>query len=125
MTAKEMISNEFIARFYVWLDDYANMEDREYARKYGWHKSSKKYGDSLASVMYFQSRIYDGRTTINSASAGYDLDELRELSKVGFLSTQQRKWVINYYISQRTAKQIYMEHKEQERQKAKSYLEKR
>lgn len=114
MTAKERITNEFISRFYTWLDDYKNMEEREYAHKYGWYKKPKQYTDNLIAVAYFQKHIFSAYKSFDRWNrAGYDLNELRELNKIGFLSYAQKKWEGFYFISQNIAKQMLKEHKQQ------------
>ena len=110
--AKAKISEEFINRFYEWLDDEKNLPDYEYGKKYGWSKSKELHKDNLKAVEAFQKYIFCAFWMVDRwESFGYDRHVIWELTNDKFLSEQIRKWKTYYYISQRIAKQIYREHK--------------
>lgn len=119
--AKAKICEEFLTRFYEWLDDYAEMPDKEYGRKYGWQKNPEiEATDNIKSLVRFQKYIFQGRYTPEWEKAGYPREIIWQLSRDGFLSNQEySNWNARatgrtsfYYISQKTAKQIYKEAKQ-------------
>lgn len=119
--AKAKIGDEFIRRFYEWLDDYDNMPDREYGRKYGWLKNPEvESKDNIKSLIRFQKYIFSGRWLPEWEREGYERNTIWDLNREGFLSYQEySNWNARatgrtdfYYISQKTAKEIYKASKE-------------
>ena len=110
-TAKERIKEEYIDKFYEWLDDELHMEDIEYGRKYGYCKGKKLHTDCVTSIISFQKYIFSGRTEKGWVDAGYAKEDIWALAKEGFLSRwenfKERKTY--YFITQNRAKEIYKE----------------
>lgn len=116
--AKKMISEEFLKLYREWLEDYENMGEREYGKKYGWGRNPEiEVKDGLKAVVMFQKYVFSGRYIQGWKDAGYDSRVIWELKKDGFLSYQYySNWEARMrgrqdflYISQKTAKQIYKE----------------
>lgn len=116
--AKELISKEFLRKFREWLDDYANMEERDYSKKYGYGRNpSIEVKDNLKGVAMFQKYIFSGRYLPSWEREGYDRKVIWELEREGFLSHQyDSSWMARqtgrmdfFYLSQKTAKQVYKE----------------
>lgn len=114
--ARARISEEFMSRFHEWLDDYAEMPDMEYGRKYGWAKNPEvEAKNDMKSLIRFQKYIFSGLWDYQWVKLGYEQRTLWELKKEGFLSYQMySNWEARatgktdfYYISQKTAKEIY------------------
>lgn len=109
---KAKVSEEFVRRFYEWLKDEAEMSDSDYGRKYGYSKPKEPHKDNVKAVMVFQKYMFCAcRNLCEWEDKGYNGDAIYELRKQGFLSEQLSKWKTYYYISQKTAKQIYKEYK--------------
>ena len=116
LTAKERIKAEFIRRYYEWLDDEKNLSDHDYGWKYGWKKGDQPHKDNQKSVVVFQSYMFSAyRLADEWEKAGFNRRDIWQLASEGFLSERMHKWKTYYYISQRTAKEIYKEHKNQGR----------
>ena len=117
--AKEMIKAEFIKRFYEWLDDEKNLDPKDYGWKYGWQKSEVLHKDNLKSVLTFQKYMFSGRWLPEWVKEGYDHKTIWALHHEGFLSlTEHNNWMARqtgktdfYFISQKTAREIYKESK--------------
>ena len=114
--AKERIKEEFIRRYYEWLDDEQNLSDHDYGWKYGWLKCETLHKDNQKSVLAFQKYIFSAyRSAVAWEKEGYTRQDIWQLAREGFLSEQERKeygvWRTYYFISQRIAKEIYKEAK--------------
>lgn len=117
--ARVRIAQEFMDKFYEWLDDLDKMPDYEYGRKYGWQKSQKAIKDNLKGVTTFQKYIFSGRWLPQWERAGYDKSDIWELSREKFLSNvEYSNWEARqtgrtsfYFISQARAKEIYKAYK--------------
>lgn len=110
--AKVKISEEFMNKFYEWLEDEKNLSDHDFGWKYGWCKPKKLHKDNLKAVTAFQTYIFCSyRNNEQWEKAGYERRVIWELCHESFLSEKMEKWHTYYYISQRTAKQIYKEYK--------------
>lgn len=109
--ARQAIKAEFMSQYEAWLKDATDMEEREYARKYGWYRTEQYAGlkDSVKAVTLFQKYIHRSRTMKEMEKAFGDWKAIRELYIEGWLSVVQKKWVNYYFISQRTAKEIWKE----------------
>lgn len=114
--ARAKISEEFMSKFYEWLKDYEEMPYRDYGWKYGWQKNPEvEAKDNIKSLVRFQKYIFSGRWEPEWVRAGYDRNTIWELHREGFLSYQMySNWNARatgktdfYYISQKTAKEIY------------------
>ena len=112
---KTAVAEEMIQKFREWLDDYTKMSDRDYCRKYGWGRTDKRYGYDPQSFMVFHEYFFNGRYLPGWVKAGYTQESIHALHNAGFLSykyysnwsarnTGHSEW---YYISKRTAKQIW------------------
>lgn len=118
--ARAQISEEFMSMFHGWLQDYAEMPDLDYGRKYGWQKNPEvEAKDNIKSLVRFQKYIFAGRWLPEWEKKGYDRKTIWDLNRDGFLSYQMySNWNARasgktdfYYISQKTAKEIYKESK--------------
>lgn len=119
--ARAKIENEFLERYHEWFEDRTALTDREYADKYGWMKSEvlMNLKDNLTAVAFFQKYIFSGRWMPAWVKAGYDRNAIWQLSNEGFLSYQMYSNYMAratgktdfYYLSQKTAKEIYKAHK--------------
>lgn len=117
--AKEMIKAEFIKRFYEWLDDEKNLAPYDYGRKYGWQKGEILHKDNMKSVLTFQKYMFSGRWLPGWVKEGYDRKIIWALHHEGFLSfAEHYDWMSRqtgktdfYFISQKTAREIYKEYK--------------
>ena len=115
--AKEKICREFLDIYREWFADRTALSDMEYGKKYGWQKSERLMSlkDNLQAVTFFQQYIFTGRWLPAWEKAGYDRNSIWELSREGFLSYKYySNWQARasgrtdfYYISQKTAKEIY------------------
>ena len=115
--AKERICEEFLAAYREWLADRHELSDMEYGKKYGWQKSERLMSmkDNLQAVSFFQKYIFTGRWLPAWEKVGYDRNAIWDLHREGFLSYQMySNWQARatgrtdfYYISQKTAKEIY------------------
>lgn len=112
---KERICNEFMSKYREWLNDAAHMDEYDYSRKYGYKKPEAEYKDNLKEVTLFQKYFFAGRYLPAWEKAGYDRADIYALHREGFLSydydsswkARQLKKTDFYYISQKTAKEIY------------------
>lgn len=119
--AKLRIATEFIAKYREWLDDYNNPEisDRDLGWKYGWRRSAETLKDTQKTMLWFQGHIFSGKYILQWKKDGIDLQTLVELNRSGFLSydfcSSHRARMLGktdfYYISQKTAKEIYKAYK--------------
>lgn len=117
--AKAKMESEFMSKYAAWLDDFENLSDRDYGRKYGWTKSKSFCGDCLKSVVLFQKYIWSGRWMCDWEKAGYDKKVIWQLANEKYLShSYYSNWHARatghtdfYYFSQVMAKQIYKAHK--------------
>lgn len=116
---KERICQEYIAKYHEWLTDYAEMPDLEYGMKYGWQKNPELIvKDSIKAITYFQKYIFSGRWLPAWEREGYDRRSIWDLNREGFLSYQEYgNWTARatgrtdfYFISQKTARQIWRDH---------------
>lgn len=110
--AREKIKAEFMARYNEWFADRINLSDHDYGWKYGWQKNEKLMSlkDNLTAVAMFQKYIYPVRDWEKmEKELGVSRQIIWALSREGFLSEQQRKWKTAYFISQKTAKEIWKE----------------
>jgi hypothetical protein len=121
--ARKKIEQEFMNKYYEFLKDVTELNDKDFGRKYGVtlsEEGKKKYSkDSQASVISFQKNIFCGRYLPHWIEVGFEKHTIWQLHKIGFLSYQ---WIYNsnaiamgrtdfYYISQATAKEIYKAYK--------------
>lgn len=108
--AKQIIMDDFMARYYQWMQDRIDLNDDDYGWKYGWQKSEKlmKLKDNLTAVAVFQKYIEPMRTDEKiEKQFGIERRIVWELSKEKFFSSSQKQWHMYYFISQQTAKEIY------------------
>lgn len=114
--ARAKISEEFMSRYFEWLKDYEEMADMDYGRKYGWQRNPEiEAKDNMKSLIRFQKYMFSGRWLQEWEKAGYDRKTIWDLNREGFLSYQMySNWNARasgrtdfYYISQKTAKEIY------------------
>ena len=118
--AIQRIKEDFMNRYYTWMKDYEEMPEKDYARKYGWYKGEAGKKDNLKNVASFQKYIFQGRYIGGWVKEGYSREIIWELHRDGFLSydycTSYQARVTGradfYYISQKTAKEIYKEYKQ-------------
>lgn len=116
--AKAKIKEEFISRFYEWLEDEQNLSEKEFGWKYGWIPKTK-HKDNLTGIVAFQKYGFAGRYLPAWEKEGYPKSVIWELVKEGFLSEDYsyssraiREGKTNFdFISQKTAKEILKEHK--------------
>lgn len=112
---RDRISAEYMAHYYEWLHDEAEMSDSDYGRKYGWGKGEIRHTDCLASLKVYNRYWGWGAYLPRLKRQGFDSHELWELRKEGFLSYKaysswracqlhETDW---FFISERTAVQIY------------------
>ena len=119
--AKIKLTKEWIDGYYEWLQDYKDMPEQEYAQKYGWlkRKDLPERKDNWESVKVYLEYIFNGRYIQYWERAGYDRRSIWSLYEEGFLSYKlysnwnarasgRTEW---FYISQRTARQIYKENR--------------
>lgn len=110
--AQERIKEEFIRRYYEWLDDERNLSDHDYGWKYGWLKGPEPHRDNQKSVMVFQSYMFCAyRRAEDWEDQGIPRQLIWQLVREGFLSEELKKRTTYYFISQRTAKALYKESK--------------
>lgn len=123
--AIKKIEQEFIDRFYEFINDVNTMEDgnRDFGMKYGYHLNDamrKEHGkNTQGNLLWFQTHIYSGRWLPDWIKAGFEIETICELSRSGFLSHNYYcNWNARatghtnfYYISQATAKEIYKTYK--------------
>lgn len=126
---KKKITDEFIRRFYEFIEDvkkYINGElaQRDFGWKYGWAFNSieiaeKHTKETLSNIAFFQKNVYCGKWSFKWEKEGYNMKVIWKLVESGFLSHNEY-WNSNarasgqtdlYYISQATAKQILKEYK--------------
>ena len=117
--AKQMIGKELIDSFEEWRKDYDEMEDTAFGKKYGWGKGENKPKDTFESLKHFMDLIFGGRWLPLWVKAGYPRDVIIELAREKWLSYQEySNWNARhtgrtewYYISQRTAREIWKAYK--------------
>ena len=119
--AKARIKEEFMTIYYEWLNDRNELSEKDYGMKYGWQKSDKLMNlkDNLTAVTFFQKYIFTGRWLPAWEKMGYERKAIWELNREGFLSYQMySNWTARhtgrtdfFFISQKTAKEIYKEAK--------------
>ena len=117
--AKMQIAKEFIDRYQTWLQDYNNMPEKEYGKKYGWGKNSESMKDTQKSMIWFQSHVFSGRYIYGWKDAGIDQATVYALHRCGFFSydycTSSRARALGktdfYYLNQSKAKEIYKAYK--------------
>lgn len=117
--AKQKIADEFISKYYEFLADVPNGESNDFGWKYGFKFTDEGKADhskdTIKNLCWFQSRVFSGRFIPEWEKAGYSKYTIWELSNQGFLSWQEySNWQARatgrtsfYYISQKTAKEIY------------------
>ena len=120
LEARERISKEFIENYYIWLTDRNTLDVKSFGKKYGCEYTERTPSkDSIKAVVSFQKYIFAGRYINAWEQAGYDKHAIWELHSEGFLSLDQdNSWQAHqlgkvdfYYISQKTAKEIYKAYK--------------
>lgn len=121
--AKERISKEFIGRYNEFMNDLPNGDTVEFGRKYGVRLTAEGIQehskDCLKNIAWFQKWIFSGRWLPAWEKEGFNRYQIWALNKQGFLSYQEySNWNARatgktdfYYISQKTAKEIYKESK--------------
>ena len=124
--ARKKIEQEFIDRYYQFLEDMraTKPDDREFGKKYGFFfvdpERVKKFSkDNQATLLYFQTNVFNGRWAQKWNAEGIDNSTLWSLKQSGFLSySYYSNWNARatgrqefYYISQATAKEIYKANK--------------
>lgn len=118
--AMESIKKEFMGRYNEWLSDVNNLEDMDFGRKWGYCRTElTPRKDNLKAVECFQRYFGISRFPKGWENAGYDLKDIWALHNDGFLSLQefwgsrarQEGKSALYFVSQKTAKQIYKEAK--------------
>lgn len=115
--AKEIIKKDFMDRYNTWMQDRFELNDHDYGWKYGWQKSEKLMSlkDNLTAVAMFQKYIYPVRRVEKFArEVGIEKEVVWELSTEKWLSSVQKKWELYYFISQKTAKEIWKEYHSKE-----------
>lgn len=121
--AKARITEEFISRYYEFLEDVPNGGSKEFGWKYGillTEEGIRNHSkDTMKNLIWFQQNIFTGRWLPMWVKEGYTKNVIWDLNNEGFLSYQvysngmarasnRTDW---YYIPQRIAKEIYREHK--------------
>ena len=122
--AKKKISEEFMQRYYQFINDLTEMENLDFGRKYGFwipdEFKDKHLKDNQSNIIYFQKNVFSGRWLPIWEKEGFNWSEhLLPMIREGFLSQQQYS---NYmaratgktcfiFISQKTAKDIYKQFK--------------
>lgn len=117
--AREKISLELIQAFREWLDDYKNLPDREFSKKYAFGKgfTEKKY--NFACLKVFMEYEFCGRWLQGWVKEGYPREIIWKLHREKFLSLDEySNWEARhtgrtsfYYVSQRVAREIWKQYK--------------
>lgn len=119
--AIKKIEQEFINKFYEFINDVNTMEERnrDFSMKYGYYLNdamkSKHGKDTQSNMLWFQSHIFSGKWLPEWIKAGFEKEIIWELSRIGFLSYNYYcNWNARvtghtdfYYINQATAREIY------------------
>ena len=116
--AMDRIKKEFMDGYTEWLNDVNNLPDMEYGKKWGMGKTERTpRKDNLKAVECFQRYWGVSRFPYGWKKAGYDMNDIWELRRDGFLSLQEF-WGSRarqmgqselYFVSQKVAKEIYKE----------------
>ena len=120
--AKKVISDDFLNRYYSWLEDYNNKElsDRDYGHKYGWGRGSEEQKKDLQkNLLWFQSHVYSGRYINGWPELGIDRNMVYQLHREGFFSydycTSYKARCLGktdfYYLNQAKVKEIWKANK--------------
>lgn len=116
--AMDRIKKEFMDGYTEWLSDVNNLPDMEYGKKWGmWKTERTPRKDNLKAVECFQRYWGVSRFPKGWEKAGYDMKDIWELRRDGFLSLQefcgsrarQMGQSELYFVSQKVAKEIYKE----------------
>ena len=122
--AKNAIKAEFISRYYEWLEDWNSLTEDDFNSKYPNGRGEDTHlKDNQKSVRIFQKYFFQGRWIQAWESAGYEKKTIYALNDDGFLSyecyTSHHARTIGrtefFYISQKTAKEIWKEMRREER----------
>lgn len=108
--AKEIISADFMSKFYEWLKDLVDLSDVEFSKKYGWRRNenTKKHKDNLTAVKTFQKYFYPCRTTKAFNVMGINDQTVWALARESWLSRIELSHEsTRYYINQNRAKEIW------------------
>ena len=120
MMAKERIKAEFMSRYREWLEDVNTLSDMEFGRKWGMGRTERTpRKDNMKAVECFQRYWGISRFETGWKDAGYQMNEIWQLHRDGFLSKQefwgsrarQMGQSVCYFVSQKVAKDIYRESK--------------
>lgn len=111
--AKAILKKAFIDKYNEWMRDRLELDAHDYGWKYGWQKSEKlmTLKDSIGAVTMFQKYIHATRRDIElEKEFGIDRRVIWDLTKEKWLSSVQKEWALYYFISQKTAKEIWREY---------------
>lgn len=125
LEAKKAISKEFMEKYYEFVEDVRTKpeNDRDFAWKYGYVLTANikdRFGkDNQTNLVFFQKYIFSGRWLPEWEKIGYAKEIIWQLHRDGFLSYQMySNWNARasgktnfYYISQKTAIEIYKDYK--------------
>lgn len=121
--AKERITQEFVNKYYEFLEDVPNGGSKEFGKKYGILLTDEGIAhhkkDTMKNFLWYQQNIFTGRYIHGWEEAGYSKCVIWDLYHDGFFaytyysnyrarSTGRSEW---YYIPQRVAKEIYKANK--------------
>lgn len=111
--AKAKIKEEFMQRYEEWFSDLHTLNDHDFGWKYGLTPRDRdNWKDNLKAVTAFQRYFFDaGRTFEEWLKKGYSRDAIFDLRREKFLGDRSQKWVLYFFITQKTAKEIYKEYK--------------
>jgi len=119
MEAKEMISRELMDSFREWISDFDVLSDYDFARKYTYGKGKEKPKYTFEYLKHFMDYEFGGRWLPHWIKEGYPREVIWDLHREAWLSYQEySNWHARatgrtewYYISQRTAREIWKAYK--------------
>ena len=119
--AKEKISRELMNGFVEWIRDWDVLSDYDFGRKYYYGKRKVKPKFNFESLKGYMNDEFNGMWLPHWVKEGYPREIIYQLHREAWLSYQEySNWRARntghtdfYYISQRTAKEIWKEYKTQ------------
>lgn len=117
--AKEKISRELMDSFNEWLKDWDEMTDYDFMRKYTYGKGKEKPKYNFEALKVFMDYEFGGRYLPGWVKEGYPREVIIQLRNEKWLSYQEySNWHARatgrtdwFFISQRTAKEIWKQYK--------------
>lgn len=117
--AKGKISLELMDSFREWLRDWDELTDSEFGTKYNYGKGQIKTKYNFEGLKHFMDYEFCGRWLPHWIKEGYPREVIWDLHREKWLSFQEySNWHARatgrtafYYISQRTAREIWKEYK--------------